>query len=158
VTKSRLQGIESNSLQAHSSPAGGKIRFRYSRVALSLFLLLAVLLLTVVLLRWGCEEDGTTPANLVGTWETTDPKFADRSFALTETTIAFGSGEGGETVHRIAKVARGGAGAEATVTFHYLDGEGEKWTLRVRHAPGNGDAIRIQNSKAVWKKSAAGEP
>ena len=150
VTESMFRRMASGRIPARSSMAGQGRLFR--------LLLIAALSLTVLTLCPGCEVDKTTPAHLIGTWSTTDQKFIDRHLVFTETTIGFGQGEGRKVTYAITKIVKKDSAAEAVHTFHYLDGEGEEWTLDVRRFPANGGTIRIQNSQVAWKKSEAGGP
>jgi len=98
-----------------------------------------------------CSES-TPPSDLLGVWRTSDENFNDRYLEITPDTLIFGVGEGQKMVNAISSVSSERESQGIRYTFHYLDQEGEKWTLSLLYNSEDGGTIVIQNRDGVWMK------
>lgn len=115
-------------------------------------IIFAAALLTLLL---GCQQDRivTVPKDLVGVWKTSNPKYADRHFELTETTIYFGTGGDSFTYNSIWKIeeVQNGSHAHYTISYSYMDVP-DKLELSFFYDLDR-DTIRFENQNQItWKK------
>ena len=109
------------------------------------------ILLTLFLAVLGCESKQveTVPDDMVGVWETSSKRYADRTFTLTESTIRFGTGDGQAVTHPILRVERHSG---SRYTIHYENDDEQEYSLSVFHEPNNGTVRFEHQMKVVWKK------
>lgn len=105
-----------------------------------------------------CSRDVVVPGHLIGVWETSAPKYADRYMKFSEHTLTYGIGEGKEVSHQIEKIDSAQGDGRTIYTFYYRDAEGEKWTLSLTYSPDSGGTIKIKHSEDIWKKSSREKP
>jgi hypothetical protein len=101
----------------------------------------------------GCEAGGDTvmPGELIGTWRTTAPAYADRSLHLSSTTIAFGSDDGAESAHPIRRVLHVREHGQLLYTITYTDPLDQ--TVSFYYDPADGGTITLKNQrKFQWKR------
>ncbi len=55
--------------------------------------LLLFILLISIFFGFQCGKNRAIPNNLIGVWETSDPKYSDRTFEITRNEIIFQTGE-----------------------------------------------------------------
>ena len=116
--------------------------------------LLGIISLFLIILA-GCEGKVIVPQHLIGVWETSTPKYADRYMKFTEQTLIYGIGEGKEVSHEIRKIDMEQAKGGTLYTIHYKDSEGYKWTLIFTYSPDT-RTIQIKNSTGTWKQIKSG--
>jgi len=98
-----------------------------------------------------CSEN-TPPSDLLGVWRTTDENYNDRYLEIKPDSLIFGVGEGQEMVNVISTISSERESQGMRYTFHYLDRDGEKWTLSLLYNSEDGGTIVIQNRHEVWMK------
>ena len=115
----------------------------------------AVLILFTIFFGWQCGYEKTAPDELVGTWETPAPKYADRFFKINKDTITFGTGEENVEPYTIKKITikKGPAEAGMLYTIYYKDEKGTKYQFAFYHSPEKGGVIRLKNQTHIeWIK------
>lgn len=86
-----------------------------------LWLLGAVAIYGIFVMSQNWPKPQNVPDELVGTWRTSDPKYADRSFEIDIVTINFGTGEGTVTTGFIQKVEAVPEGRRTLYTITYVE-------------------------------------
>lgn len=117
-------------------------------------ILLAVALLFTLL---GCKagKDAEVPDDLTGLWRTSEPKYADRFFSVTEDSIIFGIGAGRVNVYSITRVKKAPENQMILYTIVYADGQGQAYKLSLLYDPATPGAVRFKNQQQiVWRKKA----
>lgn len=112
--------------------------------------------LLILIFFVGCKGKVVVPPHLIGVWETSAPKYADRYMKFTEHTLIYGIGEGEEVSHEIEKINVQQGGGGTMYTLHYRDSEGEKWILTFTYSPYT-RTIQIKNNEEIWEKTKAGD-
>ncbi len=110
-----------------------------------------VLLATIM----GCQsqKDNPVPANLLGVWKTSEPRYANRFFKLTKDAITFGTG--GDNVDRypIASIERTRDEEGLLYNIHYLNREGQQYAFSIYYDSTNHGVIRFKNQKRfTWTR------
>jgi hypothetical protein len=102
---------------------------------------------------FGCAREAI-PADLIGVWTSDDPRYADKSLAITAEQIAFGVDPGIRVNYRVQGIEREGEGEDTTfLVFYDAPGEPER-ELRVRVA--GPDLLEIDNHAEPWKRTGTG--
>lgn len=115
--------------------------------------ILIALLMLLVLLGCGPEKTRTIPEELLGTWKTSAPKYADTFVELTRDTIVFGLAEGPPKVHPVLAVEKSGENGNLLYTIHYLDEERERYKFSFSYDPAGGGTMQWKNQRGiVWTK------
>ena len=117
--------------------------------------LFAVLILFTIFFGWQCGYERTAPDELIGTWVTSTPKYADRFFKINTDTITFGTGEGNVEPYTIKKITikKGPAETGMLYTIFYKNEEGIKHQFAFYHSPEKGGVIRLKNQTHIeWIK------
>ena len=94
------------------------------------------------------------PSELVGTWTTDAPDYADRYLQISGTGLSFGTGDGRADWKRLrgARVEPQGDGTLYVLQYDSVDGApGE---LSITYSP-ELDAIRLAHRDAVWTRAGA---
>jgi len=119
----------------------------------SLHIILSFTVVSCLVLSFltACSEH-TPPSDLLGVWRTSDEDFNDRYLEITPDSLIFGVGEGQEMVNAISAISSERGNQGIRYTFHYLDQDGEKWTLSLLFNSEDGGTIVIQNRNEVWMK------
>jgi hypothetical protein len=101
----------------------------------------------------GCSRNDALPEYLIGTWKTSDPKYADRYLKFSEDFVMFGTGEGKEESYYIQEIRTEQDEGGLLYTIHYEDQEKEEWTLTFVYHPDSGGTIKLKNSDDIWEKT-----
>jgi hypothetical protein len=113
----------------------------------------AAFALLALCVGFGCARE-VVPTDLVGVWTSDDPRYADRSLAITPEQIAFGVDAGIRVNYRVQGIEREGEGEDTTfLVFYDAPGEPER-ELRVRVAGPN--LLEIDNHGGAWKRTGTG--
>ena len=105
------------------------------------------------LIGCGPERTKTVPDELVGTWKTSAPKYADAYIEMSRTTITFGAGEAGSYVRSVSSVEKVREGGNTLYTVFYVDAQGVEYKLAFYYEPGNGGAMRWKNQQSIaWAR------
>jgi hypothetical protein len=121
-----------------------------TRLTLRLALLSA---LTAVSAVSGCNAGGNTvmPEELIGTWTTTAPAYADRALRFTKTAVVLGADVGIENAHPIQRVMSALDHGTPLYTVVYTDQVDQ--TISFYYTPADGGTITLKNQREVqWKR------
>jgi hypothetical protein len=122
--------------------------------------LLGGVLISVV----ACQESGgdvevvVVPAEIQGSWVTSEPKYADRAFEILEESLIFHTGEGGWTLnkYRTISVETDVEDVEGTLyQIEYLGPEGGLFTFSVVLRPADGTIIFLNQPDIIWTRGTA---
>jgi hypothetical protein len=119
--------------------------------------LVLVLMILTIFCGWHCGYEKFAPNELVGLWETSAPKYADRFLKIDTDTITFGIGGGNIEIYTIKKLKMKEALDERSVlyTIYYDNEEGDEYTFTFYYSPERGGTIRLKHqSQIVWKKQS----
>ena len=97
--------------------------------------ILTALLMLLVLLGCGPEKTRTIPEELLGTWKTSEPKYADTFIELMRDSIIFGLAEGPPKVHPVLAVEKSRENGNLLYTILYLDEERERYKFSFYYYP-----------------------
>lgn len=98
------------------------------------------------------------PSDLLGVWETRDPRYADRFFELrSDQTIRFGQGEARVEMSPVTGVAIDHEGTSLVYRIEYLnEAAGEHNTVSLRYEPARSDELTfVHQPFVVWKRSSS---
>lgn len=94
------------------------------------------------------------PDELVGVWSTSAPRYADRAFQITKTSIAFGTGGHSYSVYPIRTVAVVRDSAATLYTIDYTTPEDQVAEFSFYYVPRREGEIRFKNQRQlVWRKA-----
>lgn len=116
--------------------------------------LVSALLLALV----ACQQEKTSspPDHLIGTWRTSDPKYAARYLNISHDTIVFGVGGDESHSYRITDTTTVLAEDHFLYTISYVNEEGQRYKLSLIYEPHKEGVIRLKNRKQYeWKKQVS---
>ena len=94
--------------------------------------------------------DPSAPEELHGTWTTTTSSYADRAFAITNSTVTFYQGGQDSTVHQLVGLEREADAGGALYTLEY---EHDRHTLKFAFEYSDAGEIRFRNQEQmVWRR------
>lgn len=118
--------------------------------------LLAFLLLLPVVgwIACGPSMDDKAPADLVGVWETTEPRYKGCSLEITPERMIFRNPSSAARENRIRGVEKAMEGAKAFYRIHYEDSEGLEYALSLYHeiAEDHGVLYYKHQPMVKWRK------
>ena len=118
----------------------------------------AILGCVLALLATGCAEEMTLPEELIGTYTTSDPRYADRYLEMTADEVVFGLGAAGSSRHLIKSVLREEDQEGKTLYTLAYAGDGGTDPLRFFYDEERKGEIVLRNQAAVtWKMQGAVE-
>ena len=116
-----------------------------------------ILFISLMILFFGfqCGGKKALPDNLIGVWETSDPKYADRIFEITRNEVIFQTGETTFDTYSIKSIEMekvpGGQSLLYTITYKNI--EGLEYKFSFFYDPAGNGAIRFKNQdQFVWTK------
>ena len=99
------------------------------------------------------DHHGVIPKEVLGTWITTEPRYADRAFEIRKDSLVFYIGEGDSTVHSIEGVEVDDLGGPMLLTVHYADEAGPN-QFSFYYDPASGGIISFKNQRHMkWNRS-----
>jgi hypothetical protein len=114
----------------------------------------AVLALVLLVYVYFKPRHVRVPAELIGTWETSNRMYADRSLEIGPESITFGTGPGTETTGFIEDVQSAPADGKVLYTISYSS-DGTPGTISLYYATDDGETVRVKNQEQiVWKKKS----
>jgi len=118
----------------------------------SVRMLRAGALALVVMGALACSGNSTPPPELQGTWSTEYPDYADRGFAITDSSVTFFQGEGRSSVHLLVGVESEDRPGRVMYTLQYdLDGTTVGFSFEYTE-PGR---IRLENQEhMLWERES----
>lgn len=101
----------------------------------------------------GLGDDGLPP-DLLGSWQTDEPRYENRGFAITPSTLTLHTGPGDSTVYALLRTERVDDDGAPTYTLVYEEeGEELRFSLVAGLEDGRGRWIHFPNQPAVrWRK------
>ncbi|KPK78603.1 MAG: hypothetical protein AMJ89_01095 [candidate division Zixibacteria bacterium SM23_73] len=119
---------------------------------------IAVFIILTMLGGYGCKKEKIIADELLGVWETTEPKYEGCYFEITKDEIIFKDIEGDVNFFKITKIEAEQKPDEEFITYiiKYADLEGLPFELPVLYFAGEESTIRFKNQTSiVWVKSEA---
>jgi hypothetical protein len=119
------------------------------------FIFIPVIVLTFIL-AFTCftRQNTTLPENVIGTWTTSEKKYRDRFFELTQNSVTFGIGKKKTNVYDISNVKKDVQDNEVLYTIKYHNSDGVQYTLSFYYDATNGGMIKFKNQKNIkWRKN-----
>ena len=118
---------------------------------------LAAALVLGLMVSTGCGRD-EIPADLLGYWVTSAPRYSDCGLEITRENITFSKGLDYLSVNRIDDVEVEPKEGKTLVKITYEEREGGEFTLSLYHYAGpDGGSVRFVNQrKMVWRREEAG--
>ncbi len=125
-----------------------------SRHGKILRLALAIFVLVVFL---GCPQKITTPPDqLLGTWKTISPKYADNYLEITPDQIIFGTGGQSSLTYQISYLKEDPQETYTLYTIFYLDQEEHEYQISFFYNPEQKGIIRMKNEIEIdWTRKRA---
>jgi len=123
----------------------------------SIIMKLKILILFIIVTAFlGCQilKDKTIPEELIGVWETSEPRYKDCSFELKDETIIFNNGPDYTNINFITDIEKLPEKDRVLYHIHYEDREGLEYMLSLFYfKASNGGVIRFKNQKEItWTK------
>lgn len=148
------EAISEREAQAEAAPGAAQPRkHRQMVMALVLGVLLVSVAMSMALPSLFAQR--TIPDELIGEWITSDPRYMDRGFKLSRTSIAFYAGEGGTEVlvHPIDRVETSPAENGTLYVVQYSDSVGRTYQFSFFHERDPHSVIRFKNQQEMeWSK------
>jgi hypothetical protein len=128
-------------------------RRRHLRLRIALYLSLSAILvmgLQLVVMRIDRDVLEAPPPDIIGTWETDDPRYEDKDFVISAEHLAIGYGDGQSSTHVIRSIS-----AEQT---------GDTWAYEITYGSPDGDqafdfflrpggVLQLRNPpEVVWRR------
>ena len=114
-------------------------------VGFSLVLISTLLLCT--------PEVDVSIGNFLGVWKSSAPKYKDRFFKISESTITFGTGNGNSKKFIVDRVIKTVEEKKTVYTISYIDVEGTDFKLAFYYTPKNKGVIRFKNQQEIeWTR------
>ena len=113
------------------------------------------LLLAALTALAGCNAPDMTDLSndVIGTWTTTESRYADRFISLQKTRISFGTGGSDYTLHPVSSIEGRKEPEEGRVLYTvYYPVEGEDQQFSFYYYPAN-QTIRLKNQSFEWTRS-----
>ena len=115
--------------------------------------ILIALLMLPVLFGCGPEKTKTIPEELLGTWKTSELKYADTFIELARDTIIFGLAEGPPKVHPVLAVEKSRENGNLLYTIWYQDEERERYKFSFYYDPAGEGTLQWKNQPGIaWTK------
>ena len=112
------------------------------------------LLLVALTALAGCNAPDLTDLSddVIGTWRTSESRYADRFITLQKTRISFGTGGSDFTLHPVSSVEGRKEPEEGRVLYTvYYPIEGEEQQFSFYHYPAN-QSIQLKNQEFEWTR------
>jgi hypothetical protein len=119
----------------------------------TLSVVLLALLAVVLYTSLAPERTGEIPDEILGSWRTTDPRYAETVLDIGKTTLVFGTADSGLTRHTIERVEQEDLDLAKLFTVHYRD-EGGLNELSFFYIPID-SMIRFKNQRSLsWRRDS----
>jgi hypothetical protein len=115
---------------------------------------LAIVFSVILAFLYWNYKDRNIPEDLIGEWNTIDPKYSDRYFSIGPTTISFTTGNGTVSTGTITEIKTVREGSSTLYTIGYdLDGTPNALSFYYKTERVTGSAIRFKNQQTtIWTK------
>ena len=118
--------------------------------------LIGLALCTMITLLLGCQllHDKTIPEEMVGVWETSEPRYENCTFELKDEMIIFNNFPDYSKIHFITDIDKSPGKDSVLYDIHYEDQEGLEYKLSLFYVKAaNGGVIQFKNQKGItWTK------
>ncbi|NIM18923.1 MAG: hypothetical protein GTO42_02710 [Candidatus Latescibacteria bacterium] len=114
-----------------------------------------LILFAVYVMSFGVdlERSKTAPQNVIGTWRTEAPKYADRYFEITENRIIFGTGGASFDSQKIRYVESITQGVTSYHAIYYGNLGENEYRFEFYYDPRDGGVIRFKNQIPIrWQR------
>jgi len=114
---------------------------------------MALIIVAVII---GCRYGGTTnlPTEIIGSWKTSNPRYADRLLSFTAGEIHFGIGKGLVDKHVITKVKTSELGHQTTkYVIHYQNQDENDLVFSFTYNSSHSGSIMIAHQEGIWRKT-----
>jgi hypothetical protein len=115
---------------------------------------LAIMFSVILAFLYWNYKDRNIPEDLIGEWNTKDPKYSDRYFSIGPTTISFTTGNGTVSTGSITEIKTVREGTSTLYTIVYdLEGTPNALSFYYNTEKVTGRTIRFKNQKmTIWTK------
>ena len=113
------------------------------------------LIILLIVFAYGCGKKATISDEMVGTWKTTDSKYKETYFELTQDKIIFRTLGGEVNANTIKKIKKKKVPdtEEALFTLTYVSLEGQESIFSFFFSQKNSGMIRFENQpEIIWTK------
>jgi hypothetical protein len=94
------------------------------------------------------------PENLIGTWTTSEQKYANRFFELSQISVTYGIGKKKTAVYYISNAEKHVQDNTMLYTIEYHNSDGIQYTRSFYYDATNGGVIKFKNQKHIpWTKN-----
>jgi hypothetical protein len=94
------------------------------------------------------------PENLIGTWTTSEQKYANRFFELSQINVTYGIGKKKTAVYYISNAEKHVQDNTMLYTIEYHNSDGMQYTRSFYYDATNGGVIKFKNQKHIpWTKN-----
>ena len=117
-----------------------------------------IIILIIVAVMTSCQFGGRAelPAELMGSWKTSNPKYADRLLTFTDDEIHFGIGKGQVNKYTITNVKASDLGHQTIKYFiHYKNQDEDNFIFAFTYNSAHNGSIMIGHQEGIWRKIAA---
>ena len=133
--------------KSKSKPAEKKIKHKW-------IVIWVCSLIIITILIFFTKQDEGFPDRLIGKWTTSEPRYKDRFFELSNVTFSYGLGEDKIDVYFISGIEEKIYKTNTLYTISYYNTDGLKCTRSFYYYPAKGGVIKFKNPRDVeWTKS-----
>ncbi len=126
------------------------LRLSTKQIVAAAAVLVALVAAPVAWILW--PRDAEIPDGMVGLWTTTDPRYADRAFRVTKTTLTFHVGPQDSTYHDIVRVRAKKDNIATQFTVYYTQ-SGLELEFPLLYVESPGPTILLPNQREMtWRK------
>ena len=119
-----------------------------------IWIVILFILLGVTTIVWVQRDDSVEiPEKLFGRWTTTDPRYVDRFFDLSESSVVFGVGDGDIAVYTTDSIQ--GVLEDGRTMFNviFIDDEGVEYSQSLYFSKSDDNLLLFKNQNGVgWRK------
>ena len=113
----------------------------------------AFILIVVWVFIFYFKKNEVFPDVMMGRWTTSEPRYTDRFFELSQTTFTYGLGGDKKDVCIISSIEKSVQDNTTLYKINYQNVDGIKYTRSFYYFPGNGGVIKFKNQKDIkWTK------
>jgi hypothetical protein len=122
---------------------------KHKWIIISVFILIIVSIFMFYL-----KDNEGFPDCLIGRWTTSEPRYTDRFFELSKTTVTYGLGGDKKDVCVISSIEKSVQDNDTLYTINYHNIDGTEYTRSFYYYPANGGVIKFKNQKSIkWTKN-----
>lgn len=112
------------------------------------------ILIIVTIFIFYIKKDVCIPDPMIGRWTTSEPRYTDRFFELSQTTFTYGLGGDKKDVCVISSIKKSVQDNNTLYTINHHNTDGMKYTRSFYYYPANGGVIKFKNQEDIkWTKN-----